>query len=179
MKRTLAALATIAAGVILATGIPSQASTGTTGVGIQLLDGTAPNTGWMQAAIPQGGARAWHVKIINVGSAAETVAAVASSALGFYAGGPARQPASTLQSWITRDKSGTTVLAPGQSVVVAVTVTVPAGARLGLVPGYAPGSSASLAVNTFWGYAYPAGGGQIKLATAAGVRMYITVTKVK
>jgi hypothetical protein len=201
MKRILPALATVAAVGILATGIASQASAsnastsktsasktspgktsagktspGRTGIGIQLLDGTAPDTGWMQASIPQGGSKAWHVKITNAGTAAETIAAIPSSALGFYAGGPAKQPSSTLQSWITQDRSGPVVLSPGQSTVIAVTVTVPAGAPLGLVSGYAPGASASLAANAFWGYAYPAGG-QIRLATAAGVRMYITVTR--
>jgi len=175
MKRILAALATIAAAGILATGIASQASAGTTGIGIQLLDGSAPNTSWMQASIPQGSSKTWHVKITNAGTAAETVAAVPSSALGFYAGGPAAQPAAALQSWITQNPAGPATLAAGQSAVIAVTVTVPANAPLGLVPGYAPGSSASLAVNTFWGYAYPAAG-QIQLAAAAGVRMYITVT---
>ena len=132
----------------------------------------------MQASILRGGSKTWHVKITNAGTAAETVAAIPSSALGFYAGGPAKQPTSTLQSWITRDRSRPLVLGPGQSTVNVETDTVPAGAPLGLVPGYAPGSSASLAVNAFWGYAYPAGG-QIRLATAAGVRMYITVTRGK
>jgi hypothetical protein len=144
-----------------------------TAIGIQLTDGSAPNTSWMQASIPQGGSKTWHVKIANTGTVTETVGAAASSALAFYSGGPSKQPTSTLQPWITCNQPQT-VLGPGQSAVVAVTVTVPASAPLGLVPGYAP-NSPPLSVNTFWAYAYPAGG-QVQLAAAAGVRMYITVT---
>ena len=59
---------------------------------------------------------------------------------------------------------------------VTDTVTIPAGAPLGLVPGNAPGASASLAVNTVWAYAGPAGTGQIQMAAGAGFRQYITVT---
>ncbi len=55
-----------------------------------------------------------------------------------------------------------------------MTVTVPAGAPLGLVAGAS--ANPDLAINTFWAYASPVGAGQVKLATAAGVRMYITVT---
>ena len=69
--------------------------------------------------------------------------------------------------------SAQAALSPGQSMVVAVTVTVPATAPLGLVAGSS--ANRDLAVNTFWAYAYPVGG-QVQLATAAGVRMYITVT---
>ena len=175
MKRILAASASIAAIGLLTAGTASQANARTTGIGVQLLDGTAPHAGWMQASIPQGSSGTWHVKVTNTGAAAETTATVASSALGLYAGGPSRQPASTLQSWITQSRSGPAVLAAGQSSVITVTVTVPAKARLGLVRGYAPGCPASLAVNTLWGYDYPAGG-QVKVDIAAGIRMYITVT---
>jgi len=172
--RTIAAGAAalgIASGMLLAG--QASASAATTGVGVQLLDGSAPNTFWMQASIAQGGSRTWHVKMTNSGTASETVAAVASSSLSVVSGGPARQPAGTLQPWISYSPAQA-VLAPGQSTVVAVTVAVPVGAPLGLVPGYAPGN-ASLSVNTFWAYAYPAGG-QVQVASAAGVRMYITVT---
>jgi hypothetical protein len=171
-KKILAALAGAAITALLVTGIAGAADA-SAGVGVQLLDGSAPNTSWMQASIPQGGSKTWHVKIVNAGTTTETVAAFASSALSVYSGGPAAQPVGTLQSWITGSWPAT-VLAAGQSITEAVTVTVPASAPLGLVPGYAPGS-AVLSVNTFWGYAYPAGG-QVQLASAAGVRMYITVT---
>jgi len=176
MNKILAAAATIAAAGLMAIGTAGQAHAAATsaGVGVQLLDGSAPNTSQMQASIPQGGSKTWHVKITNTGSATETVAGLPTSALGLYSGGPAAQPTSTLQSWITQSQA-TATLAPGASATIAVTVTVPATAPLGAVAGYAPGSSAVMAVNTFWGYAYPSGG-QIQLATAAGVRMYITVT---
>jgi hypothetical protein len=172
MKRILAAVASIAAAGFMVMTAAGQASA-TTGIGIQLLDGSAPNTSYMQASIPRGGSKTWHVKVTNTGSAAETVADIATSALAIYGGGPAAQPTSTLQRWITQSQT-TTVLGPGQSTTIAVTVTVPAGAPLGPVAGYAPGSP-SLSVNTFWAYAYPAAG-QIQLANAVGIRMYITVT---
>ena len=178
MKKILAAVATIAAAGFIMTAAAGQASattTATTGIGIQLLDGSAPNPAYMQASIPQGSSRTWHVKITNTGTAAETVAGLASSAMGIYAGGPAKQPTSTLQTWITQSQA-TAVLNPGQSATIAVTVTVPATAPLGPIAGYAPGTSSSLAVNTFWGYAYPSGTSQIQMAAAAGIRMYITVT---
>ena len=172
MKRILAAVAAIAAAGFMVMTAAGQASA-TTGIGIQLLDGSAPNTSWMQASIPQGGSKTWHVEIVNTGTSAETVAGIATSAMAIYGGGLAAQPTSTLQPWITQSQT-TAVLNPGQSTTIAVTVTVPANAPLGLVSGYAPGAS-SLARNTFWGYAYPAGG-QIQLADAAGIPMYITVT---
>ena len=171
MKRILAVLACTAIAALLLTGFAGPASA-SVGVGVQLLDG-APGTAGMQASIPQGSSHTWHVKILNAGTATEAVASFASSALGVYGGGLAAQPASTLQPWITATAAPAT-LAPGQSATIAVTVTVPADAPLGPVAGYAPGAPA-LAVNTFWGYAYPAGG-QIQIATAAGIRMYITVT---
>jgi hypothetical protein len=177
MKKILAAIASIAAaGAILTTAAagPASAATATTGVGIQLLDGSAPNPSYMQASIPQGGSKTWHVKITNTGSATETIAGLPTSALLVYSGGLASQPKSTLQSWITQSQT-TAVVAAGQSTTIAVTVTVPATAPLGAVTGSAPGTSSALAVNTFWGYAYPSGG-QVQLAAAAGVRMYITVT---
>ncbi len=167
-----AGLACTAVGAVLVTGLAGPASA-SAGIGVQLLDGSAPNTSWMQASIPQGSSRTWHVKITNAGTTTETVAGIPSSALTVYSGGPAAQPAGMLQSWITGTWPAT-VLAPGQSTTDTVTVTVPASAPLGLVAGNAPGSAA-LSVNTFWGYAYPASG-QVQLATAAGVRMYITVT---
>lgn len=140
---------------------------------MQLLDGSAPNTSWMQASIPQGSSRTWHVKITNIGTTTETAAGIPSSALAVYTSGPAAQPTGTLQPWITGTWPAT-ILTPGQSMTATVTVTVPASAPLGLVAGKAPGS-ATLSVNTFWAYAYPASS-QIQLATAAGIRMYITVT---
>jgi hypothetical protein len=176
MKKILAAIASIAAaGVMITTAAAGAASaaTATTGVGIQLLDGSAPNPSYMQASIPQGGSKTWHVKITNTGTATETVADLPTSALTIFGGGLAGQPTSALQSWITESQT-TAVVAAGQSTTIAVTVTVPATAPLGAVAGNAPGIPA-LAVNTFWGYAYPAGG-QIQLGAAAGIRMYITVT---
>jgi hypothetical protein len=172
VTKILSVLACTAVCAFLVTGLASPANA-SAGIGVQLLDGSAPNTSWMQASIPQGGSKTWHVKITNAGTTTETVAAIPSSSLTVYSGGPAAQPAGTLQSWITGSWPAT-VLTPGQSVTVAVTVTVPANAPLGLVAGNASGPAA-LAVNTFWGYAYPAGG-QVQLASAAGVRMYITVT---
>jgi hypothetical protein len=172
VTKILAVLACTAVCALLLTGLAGPASA-STGIGVQLLDGSAPNTSWMQASIPQGSSKTWHVKISNTGTTAETVAGIPSSALTVYSGGPAAQPTGMLQSWITGTWPAT-VLAPGQSMTATVTVTVPAHAPLGLVAGNAPGSAA-LSVNTFWGYAYPAGG-QVQLATAAGVRMYITVT---
>jgi hypothetical protein len=175
MKRLLLSIVTaVLAFAVVSVIMPAGQASASTGIGIQLTDGSAPNPSWMQASIPRGGSKTWHVKIVNTGTSTETAGPTASSALAFYVGGPAKQPASTLQPWITYDHSQLT-LGPGQSAVVAVTVNVPAGAQLGPVPGYAPGSP-SLSVNTFWAYAYPAGG-QIQLASAAGVRMYITVTK--
>jgi hypothetical protein len=175
MKTIAIVAAGVIAGGMLAAGPAAQASAGTTGIGVQLLEGTSPNHGWMQASIPQGGSQTWHVRVTNTGTASERVAGLASSALGLYAGGPARQPASTLQSWMTPVRSGPAVLAAGRSTVITVTVKVPANARVGLVRGYAPGCPASLAVNTFWGYGYPAPG-QVRLDVGAGIRMYITVT---
>jgi len=170
VKKILAALACAVITVLLVTGIAGSALA-SAGIGVQLLDGT-PGTSGMTASIPQGGSHTWHVKITDAGTAAETVAAFSSSALGVYGGGPAAQPKAALQPWITTTAAPAT-LAPGQSATVAVTVTVPAAAPLGLVAGYAPGAP-SLAGNAFWGYAYPAGG-QIQIASAAGVRMTITV----
>jgi hypothetical protein len=176
MKKILAAAAAIATAglIVMSAAGQAHAATATTGAGIQLLDGSAPNASWMQASIPQGGSKTWHVKITNTGSVTETMAGEATSALAVYAGGPAAQPTSTLQHWITQSQTAA-VLAPGASTTIAVTVTVPASAPLGLVAGSAPGGAASLAVNTFWAYAYPSGG-QVQMAAAAGVRMYITVT---
>jgi hypothetical protein len=162
----------IAGTALLAGQAGASAATATTGVGVQLLDGSAPQTSWMEASIARGGSRTWHVKMTDSGTISETVAAVASSSLSVVSGGPAKQPASTLQPWISYSPSQA-VLAPGQSMTVAVTVTVPAGAPLGLVAGYCAGNT-SLSVNTFWAYAYPAGG-QVQMANATGVRMYITV----
>jgi hypothetical protein len=171
-RRLLAGAAVLGiAGAALLAG-QAAASAATTGVGVQLLDGSAPNTSWMQASIARGGSRTWHVKMVNAGTITETVAAVASSSLSFASGGPAKQPAATLQPWISYSPAQA-ALSPGQSMVIAVTVTVPATAPLGLVAGSS--ANRDLAVNTFWAYAYPAGG-QVQLATAAGVRMYITVT---
>jgi hypothetical protein len=172
VSRISAALGCAAVCAVLVTGLAGPASA-SAGIGVQLLDGSAPDTSWMQASIPQGGSRTWHVKISNAGTTTETVAGIPSAALTVYSGGPAAQPAGMLQSWITGTWPAT-VLAPGQSMTATVTVTVPDNAPLGLVAGHAPGSAA-LSVNTFWGYAYPAGG-QVQLASAAGVRMYITVT---
>jgi hypothetical protein len=171
MKKILAALALAASTAVLVTGIAGPASA-SAGIGVQLLDGT-PGTSGMQASIAQGSSHTWHVKILNAGTTTETVAGFASSALGVYGGGLAAQPTSTLQSWITATDAPAT-LAPAQSATIAVTVTVPASAPLGLVAGYAPGAP-TLAGNAFWGYAYPAGG-QVQIASASGFRMTITVT---
>jgi len=144
------------------------------GVGIQLMDGSAPNTSWMQASIAQGASKTWHVTMTDTGTVAETVTGIASAQLSLASGGPARQPAGLLQPWISYSAPAA-VLAPGQSVTVAVTVTVPAAAPLGLVAGVS--ANPDLAVNTFWAYASPAGTGQVQLASGAGIRMYITVTR--
>lgn len=172
VTKILAVLACTAVCALMLTGLASPASA-SAGIGVQLLDGSAPNTSWMQASIPQGSSKTWHVKISNTGTTTETVAGIPSSALTVYSGGPAAQPTGMLQTWITGTWPAA-VLTPGQSMTATVTVTVPAGAPLGPVAGNSPGPAA-LSVNTFWGYAYPAGG-QVQLAAAAGVRMYITVT---
>jgi hypothetical protein len=166
----------IAAAALAGPAGPAHAATApaTAGVGVQLLDGSAPNTSWMQASIAQGSAKTWHVKMTNTGTVTETVAGAASAQLSLASGGPARQPVGTLQPWISYSAAAA-ALAPGQSVTVAVTVTVPAAAPLGLVAGSS--ANPDLAVNTFWAYASPATSGQVQMASGAGIRMYITVTR--
>jgi len=177
IARTLAAgtaaLGIAAAALAAGTAAASAATAPATGIGVQLLDGSGQHPSWMQASLARGTAKTWHVKMTNTGTATETAAAVASSQLSFASGGPARQPAATLQPWITYSPAQAQ-LDPGQSATITVTVTVPAAAPLGLVPGSS--ANPDLAINTLWAYAAPAGTGQIQLATAAGIRMYITVT---
>lgn len=74
MKKILAALALAAITALLVTGIAGSAGA-SAGIGVQLLDGSAPSPSWMQASIPQGGSKTWHVKIINSGTTTETTAA--------------------------------------------------------------------------------------------------------
>jgi hypothetical protein len=176
-----AAAAAAAAAALCAAALPASAAASASakpaplaGIGIQGVSGPGFPGTWMTASIPRGDSRSWALKVSNTGNVAETIRFFPSGAMGLYAGGPAKQPASNLHNTLSITSAA---LAPGASVTITDTVTVPVTARLGLVPGNAPGAVASLAVNTVWAYAAPGGSGQVQLAVGAGFRQYITVTK--
>jgi hypothetical protein len=175
MKKTIAiAAVTVAASAaaLFVGALPVSAATATIGVGVQGVSGPGFPGTWMTASIAQGSSQSWTLKVTNTGNVTETIQLVPSGAMGLYGGGPAKQPASNLDNTL----SATSVsLAPGASATVTDTVTVPANAALGLVPGNAPGASASLAVNTVWAYAGPVGSSGVQMAAGAGFRQYITV----
>jgi hypothetical protein len=175
MKKVIAAAAVaLAACAALAGGaVQASAATATVGVGIAGVSGPGFPGTWMTASIARGSAQSWTLKVTNTGTAAETIELIPSGALGLYAGGPAKQPASALDNTLS---AASVTLAAGASATVTDTVTVPAAAALGLVPGNAPGCSASMAVNMVWAYAGPAGASPVQLAAGAGFRQYITVT---
>jgi hypothetical protein len=164
---TVAGLCATATAATAAT-VP-QVGVGVGGTGAGYVGGT-----WMTASIAQGGTQTWTFKVVNTGTATESVSLLASGAGGLYSGGPAKQPASNIHNTISPSSVS---LAPGASAQVTDTVTIPASAPLGLIPGNAPGASASLAYNTVWAYVGATSGGQVSMAAAAGLRQYITVVK--
>jgi len=179
MKKILPAAAITLAAVAVLCDSPLSAFAATApapviGVGIKGVSGPGFPGTWMTASIARGAGQAWTLQVTNAGNVRETILLVPSGAMGLYAGGPAKQPASKLDN-VLRVTSFS--LAPGASATVTDTVTIPVAAPLGLVPGNAPGASPSLAVNTIWAYAGPVGGGQVRMAVGAGFRQYITVTK--
>lgn len=177
VKKTIATAAvTLAAtaAALFAGALPVSAATTTIGVGVQGVSGPGFPGTWMTASIARGSSQSWTLKVTNTGNVTETIQMVPSGAVGLYGGGPANQPASNLHNTL----SATSVnLAPGASATITDTVTVPASAALGLVPGNAPGAAASLAVNTVWAYVGPAGSSGVQMAAGAGFRQYITVTQ--
>src|ERR1700691_6040942 len=99
MKNILAtAVITLAAAAALLDGVlPASAATTpapSIGVGIQGVSGPGFPGTWMTASIARGSSQSWTLKVVNTGNVTETIQLVASGALGLYAGGPAKQPAS-------------------------------------------------------------------------------------
>ncbi len=117
--------------------LPASAATTTIGVGVQGVSGPGFPGTWMTASIARGSSQSWTLKVTNTGNVTETIQLVPSGALGIYGGGPANQPASNLHNTLS---AASVSLAPGASATVTDTVTVPANAALGLVPGNAPGA---------------------------------------